>query len=152
VDQLPPEGRLAPVEWTVYTVMATLVGAKVEADNDVHLVIADPSDRSSTMICEFPKRECALAQNAILLDRMDVARTAVLTLVPSIVQRMAMGGPVPAEAIDPQTGRLALIPITGVTAQITGVGFFDRPHGQDGVAPNAIELHPVLDFKVVASA
>jgi hypothetical protein len=31
-------------------------------------------------------------------------------------------------------------------ARVTGVGFFDYPHGQTGVAPNAIELHPVLDF------
>lgn len=153
---LPPNNRLAPVERTVYTVTARLVGAKVEADNDVHLVIADPSDRSAsptiTMICEFPKRECAQTRNAALLDRMDAARSAVLALAPSIVQRMAAGAPAPAEAIDPQTGRLSLIPITGVTAQITGVGFFDRPHGQDGVAPNAIELHPVLDFKVVPPA
>jgi hypothetical protein len=33
--------------------------------------------------------------------------------------------------------------LTG-TATITGVGFFDLKHGQNGVAPNAIELHPVL--------
>jgi hypothetical protein len=32
------------------------------------------------------------------------------------------------------------------TATITGVGFFDFWHGQNGVAPNAIELHPVLGF------
>jgi len=32
-------------------------------------------------------------------------------------------------------------------ATITGVGFFDFDHGQTGVAPNAIELHPVLAFK-----
>jgi hypothetical protein len=31
-------------------------------------------------------------------------------------------------------------------ATITGVGFFDFDHGQTGVAPNAIELHPVLGF------
>jgi hypothetical protein len=31
-------------------------------------------------------------------------------------------------------------------ATVTGVGFFDIPHGQTGVAPNAIELHPVLKF------
>lgn len=31
-------------------------------------------------------------------------------------------------------------------ARVTGVLFFDYPHGQTGVAPNAIELHPVLDF------
>jgi hypothetical protein len=35
--------------------------------------------------------------------------------------------------------------ITG-TATITGVGFFDFPHGQTGHAPNDIELHPVLKF------
>jgi hypothetical protein len=32
-------------------------------------------------------------------------------------------------------------------AVITGVAFFDYYHGQDGVASNAIELHPVLSFK-----
>ena len=32
------------------------------------------------------------------------------------------------------------------TATITGVGFFDFQHGRRGVAPNAIELHPVLGF------
>ena len=31
-------------------------------------------------------------------------------------------------------------------ATVTRVGFFDIPHGQTGVAPNAIELHPVLKF------
>lgn len=31
-------------------------------------------------------------------------------------------------------------------ARITGVAFFDFDHGQTGVAPNAIELHPVLKF------
>lgn len=32
-------------------------------------------------------------------------------------------------------------------ARITGVAFFDTDHGQFGVAPNAIELHPVLRFR-----
>ena len=31
-------------------------------------------------------------------------------------------------------------------ASITGVAFFDFKHGQTGVAPNAIELHPILAF------
>jgi hypothetical protein len=31
-------------------------------------------------------------------------------------------------------------------ATVTGVAFFDFDHGQTGVAPNAIELHPVLGF------
>jgi hypothetical protein len=33
------------------------------------------------------------------------------------------------------------------TATITGVGFFDKKHGQRGVADNGIELHPLLAFK-----
>jgi hypothetical protein len=32
------------------------------------------------------------------------------------------------------------------TETITGVGFFDFIHGQAGVAPHGIELHPVLSF------
>jgi hypothetical protein len=32
------------------------------------------------------------------------------------------------------------------TARVTGVAFFDIKHGQPGVAPNAIELHPILAF------
>src|SRR6059036_1361944 len=33
---------------------------------------------------------------------------------------------------------------------VTGVGFFDFLHGQTGVAPNGIELHPVLGFALVS--
>jgi hypothetical protein len=32
-------------------------------------------------------------------------------------------------------------------ARVTGVAFFDFKHGQTGVAPNAIELHPILGFE-----
>ncbi len=31
-------------------------------------------------------------------------------------------------------------------ARVTGVAFFDFKHHQTGVAPNAIELHPILNF------
>lgn len=32
-------------------------------------------------------------------------------------------------------------------ARVTGVAFFDYDHGQDGFAPNAIELHPLVGFR-----
>jgi hypothetical protein len=32
-------------------------------------------------------------------------------------------------------------------ASVTGVAFFDFKHGQTCVAPNAIELHPILAFR-----
>jgi hypothetical protein len=36
------------------------------------------------------------------------------------------------------------VSITPTKARLTGVGFFDRVHGQNGGAPNGIELHPIL--------
>jgi hypothetical protein len=36
-------------------------------------------------------------------------------------------------------------------ASVTGVAFFDFNHGQTGVAPNAIELHPVLAFRCLTA-
>jgi hypothetical protein len=35
-------------------------------------------------------------------------------------------------------------------ARVTGVAFFDFDHGQTGVAPNAIELHPILRFRCLS--
>ena len=32
------------------------------------------------------------------------------------------------------------------SATITGVGYFDAIHGQIGVSPNGIEIHPVLSY------
>jgi hypothetical protein len=31
-------------------------------------------------------------------------------------------------------------------ARVVGVAFWDFKHGQTGVAPNAIEIHPILGF------
>ena len=35
-------------------------------------------------------------------------------------------------------------------AVVVGVAFFDFQHGQTGVAPNAIELHPILGFRCLS--
>lgn len=34
--------------------------------------------------------------------------------------------------------------LVGRRLRVTGVGFYDKIHGQSGVARNGIELHPVL--------
>src|SRR5215212_960793 len=36
-------------------------------------------------------------------------------------------------------------------ARVVGVAFWDFKHGQTGVAPNAIELHPILGFACLSS-
>jgi hypothetical protein len=34
-----------------------------------------------------------------------------------------------------------------IRVEVTGIGFFDRNHGQFGAAPNFVELHPVLALR-----
>lgn len=117
--------RARGVERTTYRVTASLVGFKTEEDGDVHLVIAAPGRRSHTMIVELPDGACTRGAAPDLRRRMSRALAAI---------RRACGSP---------TG--AFTRLTG-TATVTGVGFFDAIHGQTGVAPNGIELHPVLSF------
>jgi hypothetical protein len=121
-------GRRGPsIERTTYRLSATLVTAKVEADSDVHLVIADPRHASHTVIVELPSPSCTHGSATRVRKRMSRARRAFVG---------ACGQP-PSSRFGALSGK----------ATITGVGFFDFKHGQRGVAPNAIELHPVLGFK-----
>jgi hypothetical protein len=112
-------------ERTTFRVKARLVELKVEADDDVHLVIADPQT-GGTMIAEFPAAVCTHGATAKVRALMQKARTALV---------LACG-------FAPNTN---FRPIQG-TATIDGVGFFDFLHHQSGNAPNGIELHPVLRF------
>lgn len=123
----PAGSRGRGVESTVYRVRALLVAAKVEADSDIHLVLADPQTRQ-TMIAELPALGCTKTATPAARKLMQRARVAFLH---------ACG--------DPGSDTFADLP-PGAHATLSGVGFFDFLHGQRGVAPNGIELHPVLSF------
>jgi hypothetical protein len=116
--------RMTGTESTTFTVQAQLVRMALEVDQDIHLVIADPADASHTMIVEFPDPECQGVVEGRQQAQIAAARTAFV----------AACGPPPAGHFQSLSG----------TATITGVGFFDVLHGQSGVAPNGVELHPVL--------
>jgi hypothetical protein len=118
--------RIEPVEFTTYRVRAKLVGAVVEDDHDVHLVIRSPASRRKTMIVEFPYARCNGAKDSKKRAAMKRARAALSN---------ACGG-IGTSFVDLR-GRV----------RVTGVGFWDEIHGQTGVAPNGIELHPVLRFR-----
>lgn len=126
----PSSPRTDGVEKTTFKVRARLIHTryvgKSGEDRDIHLVIADPDSRKKTMIVEFPDIQCEGAADSIKKNEMGAARRAF---------ERSCGKP-PTSFVD----------LRG-TAQITGIGFFDEKHGQKGVADNAIELHPVLDFK-----
>jgi hypothetical protein len=124
---LPSRGRIRPVERTVWTVSAILLRYKLEADSDVHLVIADTGGRA--MIAEIPAPAC-VGSSSPFLSRIRTARSAF------------NGRFHPSDSWQRPSVRV----------QVTGVGFFDFKHGQSGVAPNAIELHPVLSIKVGSAA
>lgn len=110
--------RLDP-ELQTYTVTATLVEFKEEGDSDIHLVIRGESGQS--MIAEIPDPNCA--PGSLVLQQISSARA----------QFVARFGP------PSRSWQQVNVPVT-----VTGVLFFDVPHGQRGVAPNAIELHPVI--------
>src|SRR5579864_2907124 len=122
-----PDYRHRPVEITKYRVHALLLGYKQETDQDFHLVIASPSDRTMTMIAEIPAGKCVPGP----LSRQESALQ--LWVTKTFGHTVARGR------------MLKLHPPRRVIVE--GVGFFDFIHGQTGVAPNGIEIHPILDIK-----
>jgi hypothetical protein len=113
-------------EQTTYRVQAQLVGMVSEDDRDVHLIIASPQHRSQTMIVEFPDVRCEGARDSIKKRALASSR-----------QDLAAACGEATSSFQPLHG----------TATVTGVGFFDLIHGQTGIAPNGIELHPILSFR-----
>jgi hypothetical protein len=109
-------------ELVTYELSGTITLAKLELDKDIHMVL---SDGTNTMIIEAVDPSCA--PNSRVLDQISAVRKAVETQFP-----VAAAG-----------GRQ----VATVSATVTGVAFFDSLHGQDGVAKNGIELHPLLSFQ-----
>ena len=120
----PPDlgARLPGAEMQTWRIRVRLLWAKLEDDSDVHLVVADRAT-GATMILELASPSCAIGSPVVA--QIGAARAAFVR---------AYGAP-----------RRFFTRLEG-TATIDGVGFFDELHGQRGVAPNGIELHPVLRF------
>ncbi len=96
-------------------------------DGDLHLVLA-LGTRKTTLIAEIPRADCAFGALASLHASFTGARHAVERAL----------GPAPAgyaEFIRPSSVR------------VTGAAFFDFRDYQRGLAPNAIELHPVVEIR-----
>ena len=135
---LPPDGRSEGAEKTVWQLTATLQTFRRESDGDYHLVIAD--DQKNTMIAEIPNPG-DITTPSHFAEQIASARTAFddhFQIVENIGGPTAPAAPGLSEA--PQLQQAA-VPVT-----LTGLGFFDFKHGQLGVAPNAIELHPVINI------
>lgn len=117
-------GRTGHVEFHTWRLRARPLQARLEGDGDIHLVIAAPRKPAKTMIVEFPDRSCV----ASAFKRPQIARA----------RRRFLNN----------CGRVSASRWSHLRGVVTivGVGFWDAIHGQTGVAPNGIELHPVLGF------
>jgi len=127
--------RTGPAEQTVYSVAATMVSVRHEFDGDYHLVLQGSS--GATMVAEIPSPDCYSGDNSELPNDYLAARAMVDSLTNWSPASAGQNVPLP---------RLR----TSVQVTVTGIGFFDLQHGQTGMAPNALELHPVL--RIVAGS
>ena len=124
---IPSNNRVSPFETSVWTINANLLEYKFEDDSDYHVVLQDAA--GNTIIGEIPNPGC-----------------------------VGSGSPFAASIINARLKFNAMFTATtsfkfaNVPVQVTGVGMFDFLHGQTGVAPNGIELHPILDIVFSNSA
>ena len=120
-SSLPSNARVQPTETTLFLVDATLVQYKLENDSDYHLVLKD--GQGNTMIAEIPDPAC-VGSSSPFAAGIQNARSEF-----------------DAKYMATTSFQTANIPV-----ELKGVGFFDFNHGQTGVAPNAVELHPVVNI------
>jgi hypothetical protein len=166
--------RLGVVEQTVWSIEVEITALKLEGDGDYHLVVRGAS--GETMIAESPMgtkkflgaspwlKNIAAARNKIdekLVSKLSPQDFVQLDdkLVPreSLPPEMrAMASPAPgalASFVAAENQGVLNLPtfktkITPTKARIIGPGFFDKVHGQMGVAQlNGIEIHPVLKIE-----
>jgi hypothetical protein len=123
--------RFSPWELQAVRVRGTIVGWKTETDNDYHIVISDMTNPNETMIIEPPSSACSGACQSGYGSLYQSARAAFVT---------CLGSPPSSFTAPGKT----------VVVDITGVPMFDLLHGQTGVAPNGIEIHPVLSVAFVS--
>jgi hypothetical protein len=116
--------RSQPVEATTYQVDGYLAAWDNEADGDVHLVLAGLNNQRMTIVVEIPDPNCA----GVCASGLDGQFASARKTLEAILR-------------EPNTADQSM------RVRVTGVGFFDRNHGQAGAAPNLIELHPVLSIE-----
>lgn len=107
---------------------ASSSGGTSVPDHDFHIVIADPSNTKTQMIIEVPDPACQAVCSSAFLDQIKAAR----------------------QTVSGQLGQPAtsVVPLKKPwLVDITGPALFDFAHGQDGLARNCIEIHPVLEIK-----
>lgn len=121
-DSIPSNKRIQPYETTVWVLNATLILYKLDDDSNDYLVLRD--DSGNTIIAKIPCPCCVASSSPFTIGITKSWSRFNTRLNPT------------------STFQTATLPV-----RIAGVALFDSLHEQEGVAPNGIELHPVLDIE-----
>jgi hypothetical protein len=135
---LSPDGRSDSTEQTVWQLSVTLKEYGRETDGDYHMVLADA--QGNTMIGEIPNPG-DVDSTSPFFQQITNTRTAFDHHFNEVEDITA-----PSPQADPVPDATLAFREVGIPVTLTGLGFFDFRHGQRGVAPNAIELHPVISI------
>lgn len=109
-------------EFNCYQIDCRIREYRIEDDGDVHLVLVDIKDSSKTIIGEIPDINCDKIKTSKFIKNFVNAH------------------------MEFENFSLSHHKVKEGIYTITGVCFFDKVHGQLGVAPNGIELHPIMDI------
>lgn len=128
---LPNSTRLVGVERMTFKIRGVVLGYKKEHDKDFHIILAQSTNHSRTMIIEIKDVQCSDVCASSFRDQIQQARE-------DFIARFGM-----------PTGSFKMLD-DPVLVEIVGIGFFDRMHGQRGRAlPSGLEVHPVIKFKAL---
>jgi hypothetical protein len=129
-----PDARLVGLETMAWRVRGVIVGHVSEPDMDLAVVLAQREDLTKTITIEFPGPQCTEVCHSRYRARIKRARTDYIARV---------GRPPTAYKELKQR----------IFVEVVGIGFWDTAHSfpQPGTAPNNLELHPVLSFRVISS-
>jgi len=123
--------RVTGTETNIWIIEATITDFKEEkgadGDNDYHIAIKD--SEGNTMIAEIPSPSCLKRTPQPLRDMIKKARAD----------------------FDAQFDVTGDFKTTNTKVRITGPAMFDKVHSTEprGVAPNQIEIHPVIKIEFI---
>lgn len=115
------------IEFNTYEITCKIKYWIREDDGDLHLVLVDVKDSTKTMIGEIPNLSCDSIAVKTNKNNKNFVSAEQEFLKYALKKHMVKDG----------------------VYQVKGIGFFDKKHGQKGLAPNGIEIHPILKIRKI---
>lgn len=120
--------RVRSEEFRVYEVVGRIIRVKRQIDHDIHVELEDPGNPRARIVTESDDPDFRGNASSPYRARLDNGRRMLEDLLR-------------------QSGGEDWKDLKGVTVRMTGVGFFDMYHLQNGRSRSCIELHPILTIE-----